>query len=50
MKYVTNGLVGATPKKRGEKGTIMLHAFKALCGAFKYFVKLSGQEARNDIR
>jgi hypothetical protein len=39
-KYAKYGLVGATPEKRGEKGTIPLRAFKALCGAFKSFVKL----------
>jgi hypothetical protein len=49
-KHAKNGLVGATTEKRGEKGTILLCAFKDLCGAFESFVKMSAQEGKNDSR
>jgi hypothetical protein len=38
---VKKGNIEATPEKRGEKGSIPVKAYKALCGAFESFVKLA---------
>jgi hypothetical protein len=47
---VKKGNIGATPEKRGEKGSIPVKAYKALCGAFESFVKLAAQEGKQSLK
>ena len=47
--YVNAGKAGVTPLKRGTKGSIPPRAYKALCGAFESYVKLSAVDGDVDI-
>jgi hypothetical protein len=47
--YVKKGKVGETPEKRGEKGSIIPQAYKALCGALESYVKLAAQEGKQQM-
>ena len=48
-RYVQSGMAGATPEKPGEKGSIPPRAYKALCGAFETYVKLSALDGTSQL-
>ena len=47
--HVKQGKAGETPTKRGTKGTIPEKAYKALCGAFESYVKLSAANREPEL-